>query len=158
MTFSLPKEGNPAPTFKLEGITEDSSSKTQWSNQGLLGRWVVLYFYPKDFTSGCTLEAKGFDRLTNEFKSLNTQILGISADSIEDHKSFCSKEKLSYPLLSDKKGETSKAYGSWKEPFSLRNTFLINPEGKIEKKWLGVRPVSHPMEVLETIKGLQNKT
>ena len=115
------------------------------------GSWLVLYFYPRDFTSGCTIEAHGFQESLNDFKSHNCEIAAISADSIEDHESFCSSEGLDFTLLSDPNGTVSRLYGSWMAPFSLRHTFLIDPKGILRARWTGVRPVGHAQEVLETL-------
>ena len=113
---------------------------------------MVLYFYPKDFTTGCTLEAKGFSTLKNEFKGLNAEIVGISADSEESHDSFCNDKSINYTLLSDSNGIISKKYGSWIPPYSDRNTFLISPEGKITYRWISVSPLNHAKEVLNILK------
>ena len=93
----------------------------------LRGSPAVLYFYPKDFSSGCTLEAKAFQDNLSKFKKLNSCVVGISADNEEEHESFCTSAKLGYTLLSDTTGEISKSYDSWLDPYSKRNTFMINP-------------------------------
>jgi len=84
--------------------------------------------------------------------------VGISADSVDDHASFCESEGLSFPLLSDSDGTVSKAYGSWMAPYSLRHTFLIDPNGILRQRWVAVRPSGHAQEVLDAIKDLQNNT
>ncbi len=137
-----------APTFTLNGYNSLKPNKTNWSLKDYHGKWIVLYFYPKDLTSGCTIEAKGFQRLSSQFRSLNASIIGVSSDSNFSHKSFCSKQKLDFTLLSDTNGEISKEYGSWNHTFSNRNTFLINPKGKIVFLWTSVKPTTHPKEVL----------
>ena len=112
---------------------------------------MVLYFYPKDFSNVCTLQAKGFQDNLFKYKRLNCSIVGISADNEEDHESFCTSAKLEYTLLSDIDGKISKSYDSWLEPYSKRNTFMINPEGIVVFKWIGVRPIGHAQEVLEEL-------
>ena len=113
---------------------------------------MVLYFYPKDFTAGCTLEAKGFSNLKNEFMRLNAEVVGISADSEESHDSFCNEKSINYTLLSDTNGIISEKYGSWIPPYSDRNTFLISPEGQITYRWISVTPINHAKEVLNILK------
>jgi peroxiredoxin Q/BCP len=119
------------------------------------GRWLVLYFYPKDFTSGCTLEARSFQAALADFQRLGADVVGISADAAEDHISFCAAEGLTYPLLSDPGGSVSRAYGSWLAPYSQRHTFLIDPNGQLRTRWLGVRPLGHGQEVLAELQRLQ---
>ena len=143
--------GDKVPDFTIEGYNKNYPSKTNWSLTDFSGKWLVLYFYPKDFTSGCTLEAKGFQQKLKEFSNANASVVGISADNEEEHESFCTSEKLGYTLLSDKNGNISKKYDSWSEPYSKRNTFLINPEGVVVTKWIGVRPLRHAEEVFENL-------
>ena len=145
------KTGEKAPYFTLEGYNKNDPSKKQWSLDDFTGQWLILYFYPKDFSSGCTLEAKGFQDNVSRFKKYQTSIVGVSADSEEDHESFCSSEKIGYTLLSDKNGDVSKLYDSWLEPYSKRNTFLVNPKGIVVYKWIGVRPLKHAQEVMEEL-------
>ena len=109
-----------------------------------------------DFTGGCTIEARGFEALHNEFLAADTEVIGISADSVDDHESFCDSEGLSFPLLSDPDGAVSKAYGSWMAPYSLRHSFLIDPDGILRERWVAVRPSGHAKEVLESIKSFQS--
>tara|TARA_Y100001968_G_scaffold332230_1_gene389577 strand:+ start:3396 stop:3947 length:552 start_codon:yes stop_codon:yes gene_type:complete len=155
-TRSSTKLGENAPDFKLTGFYKRQPKKNIWSLQDFRGLWLVIYFYPKDFTSGCTLEAKGFQNKINKFRKNNCQIVGISADSQEQHESFCNSQQLDYILLSDSLGKVSKDYDSWSEPYSKRNTYIIDPEGIIKKKWIGVKPLNHANEVLESIKEFQN--
>jgi len=123
-------------------------------------KWVVLYFYPKDLTPGCTLEAVGFSKLVKQFEKLNAVILGISADSVESHQKFCQKKKLKITLLSDLDKKVIKKYNAWgKKKFLgkefesvLRVTYLINPEGEIVKFYDNVNPLTHPKQVLEDLK------
>lgn len=146
-----PPIGEPAPEFTLPTHTGDGDI----SLADYRGQWVVLYFYPKDFTSGCTLEAKRFQQDMAEYQARNAQILGVSADDVESHAEFCDSEGLQFPLLSDIKGEVSKAYGSWISPRSLRHTYVIDPEGILRARFLGVRPPIHSQEVLATLDELQ---
>ena len=111
-----------------------------------------MYFYPKDFTAGCTLEAKGFSELKKDFSKYNAEIVGISADNKDSHETFCSEKSINYTLLSDPEGIISDKYGSWIPPFSDRNTFLISPEGEISYRWISVLPINHAKEVLNVLK------
>ena len=120
------------------------------------GRQEVVYFYPKDFTSGCTLEAQRFQQDLPEYISRNTQILGVSAYDVDSHADFCNAEGLKFPLLSDTDGSVSKAYGSWIGYVSLRHTYIIDPNGLIQERFLGVRPVIHSQEVLARLDELQS--
>ena len=147
-----PEVGDPAPGFHLEGINKGIKLKKTWDLDELKGKWVVLYFYPKDFTAGCTLEAKGFSELKNDFLKYNTEIIGISADNQNSHESFCSEKSINYTLLSDPNGTISAKYGSWIPPFSDRNTFLISPDGEIKYRWISVLPINHAKEVLNVLK------
>lgn len=116
---------------------------------------MVLYFYPRDFTSGCTIEAQRFQRDIAAYRARNAQILGVSADSVDSHAEFCDAEGIEFPLLSDPDGQVSKAYGSWLGAASLRHTYLIDPDGVLRAQFLGVRPVIHSQEVLATLDDLQ---
>ena len=119
------------------------------------GRWLILYFYPKDFTSGCTLEARGFQKDLGAFHRRQAEVVGVSADDAEAHISFCGSEGLAFPLLSDPGGAVSRAYGSWIAPFSQRHTFLIDPAGILRARWSAVRPSLHSQEVLTELARLQ---
>ena len=157
---TLPGLNQPAPPFQLDGVAPakgllGSSKPVQLSLADFAGQWLVLYFYPRDFTSGCTLEARGFQRDLDQFQRLNTALVGVSADRPDKHESFCESEGLAFPLLSDPDGQVSKLYGSWIPPFSQRHTFLIDPEGQLRQLWVGVRPGGHSQEVLEAVKALQ---
>ena len=136
----------------LEGINKSFKSKKIWDSNELKGKWIVLYFYPKDFTAGCTLEAKGFSQLKNDFSKYHAEIIGISADNKDSHETFCSEKSINYTLLSDPNGIISSKYGSWIPPFSDRNTFLISPEGEIAYRWISVLPINHAKEVLNVLK------
>ncbi|NJL46137.1 MAG: peroxiredoxin [Leptolyngbyaceae cyanobacterium SM2_3_12] len=143
--------GDPAPDFTLPTNSGDGDvSLSDFRNQ-----WVVLYFYPRDFTSGCTLEAQRFQRDIAAYETRQVQILGVSADSVDSHAEFCDAEALTFPLLSDPNGEVSKAYGSWLGAASLRHTYIIGPDGTLQARFLGVRPAIHSQEVLETLDELQ---
>jgi len=147
-----PEVGDIAPNFQLEGFNKNIKSKNIWELNDFQGKWLVIYFYPKDFTAGCTLEAKGFSELKKDFSKYNAEIVGISADNQDSHESFCSEKSINYTLLSDPEGIISDKYGSWIPPFSDRNTFLISPEGEIAYRWISVLPINHAKEVLNVLK------
>jgi peroxiredoxin Q/BCP len=152
----IPSPGQTAPDFSLT-----TNEGKQASLKDYQGKWVVLYFYPKDFTSGCTIEARNFQRDLAKYEQANAVILGVSVDSAESHKDFCAKEGLNFKLLSDSDAAVSTKYGSIKEyngaKLSARNTFLIDPEGKIAKVYTGVKPDVHSGEVLAELAKLQKK-
>tara|TARA_B100000965_G_scaffold343549_2_gene313320 strand:+ start:1317 stop:1850 length:534 start_codon:yes stop_codon:yes gene_type:complete len=147
-----PEIGDIAPYFNLKGVNSINKNKTNWDLDYFKNKWLVIYFYPKDFTTGCTIEAKGFSQLNNEFNKNNAEIVGISADSQDSHDSFCNEKSINYTLLSDPDGLVSKKYGSWIPPYSDRNTFLISPDGIISNRWISVTPINHAKEVLNTLK------
>jgi thioredoxin-dependent peroxiredoxin len=156
---TLPAIDQPAPAFDLDGVApgvDGTVRQAHLATDGFRGRWLVLYFYPKDFTSGCTLEARGFQRDLASFHSLNAEVVGVSADDAEAHLSFCGSEGLAYPLLSDPGGLVSRRYGSWLAPFSARHTFLIDPDGVLRSLWTAVRPAGHAQEVLTELQRIQN--
>ena len=153
----LPTEGEQAPAFQLHGVVpgpDGSAIEADRSLADFAGRWLVLYFYPRDFTEGCTIEARGFQRDLAAFHKAGATVVGVSADSAESHAEFCGSESLAYPLLSDPGGQVSKAYGSWIPPFSQRHTFLIDPDGVLRQIWVAVRPSGHSQEVLSSLKSL----
>lgn len=157
---TLPELGLAAPAFSLDGVAPGPDGEAQPAHLSLgdlAGSWVVLYFYPKDFTSGCTLEARGFQRDLASFRAAGAQVIGVSADDPDQHASFCGSEGLTYPLLSDPGGQVSKAYGSWIPPFSQRHSFLIDPQGVLQARWTGVRPAGHSQEVLAELTRLQEQ-
>jgi peroxiredoxin Q/BCP len=123
------------------------------------GKWVVLYFYPKDFTSGCTLEAHNFQRDLTKYEALHAVVLGVSVDSAESHKGFCAKEGLNFKLLADTDGKVSTEYGSVMDyhgsKLAARNTFIIDPSGKIVKTFIKVNPAEHSEQVLQALAALQ---
>ena len=129
------------------------------------GKWVVLYFYPKDNTSGCTLEAIDFTSVAPDFKNMETEIIGISPDSIKSHQNFISKHELGITLLSDPEHKTLEEYGSWQKKKMygrefmgvVRSTFLINPEGKIEHIWPKVKVKGHVDAVKEKLRELKKE-
>jgi thioredoxin-dependent peroxiredoxin len=153
---SVPAAGINAPDFSLTTNEGKPASLKDYR-----GKWVVLYFYPKDFTSGCTIEARNFQKDLAKFEQANAVILGVSVDSAESHKDFCAKEGLNFKLLSDSDAAVSTKYGSIKEyngaKLSARNTFIIDPDGKIAKVFTGVKPDIHSGEVLEELSKLQKK-
>jgi peroxiredoxin Q/BCP len=120
---------------------------------------VILYFYPKDFTTGCTLEAHNFQRDLSKYEQANAVILGVSVDTAESHKSFCAKEGLNFKLLADEGGKVSEQYGSTMQyngaTYSARNTFIIDPKGNIAKVFVKVNPATHSEEVLAALAALQ---
>ena len=152
---TLPDLDAEAPDFDLESAGQEGALGQRLSLDSFHGSWLVLYFYPRDFTSGCTLEAQGFQRDLEAFKAINAAVVGVSADGSEKHASFCSSEGLAYPLLSDPGGSVSKRYGSWIPPFSQRHTFIIDPDGILRARFVGVNPGPHSSEVLTTLKELQ---
>ncbi|WP_225323160.1 peroxiredoxin [Synechococcus sp. RSCCF101] len=152
---TLPTLDAPAPDFDLPGSSSVEPDRTRWRLADFAGSWLVLYFYPKDFTGGCTLEARGFQASLEGFHSRGAEVVGVSADSAEQHESFCSSEALAFPLLSDSNGSVSRTYGSWIAPFSQRHTFLIDPEGRLRRIWTAVRPTGHAAEVLAVLTEMQ---
>ena len=145
------KPGATAPEFSLPSQEEKLVSLSQFR-----GKWVVLYFYPKDMTSGCTIEAHNFQRDLPKYDALNAVVLGVSLDTVESHKTFCSKDSLTFKLLADPEHKVIDAYGvsiSGVGPirFAHRDTFLISPAGKIVKVWTGVNPTTHSDDVLAAI-------
>jgi thioredoxin-dependent peroxiredoxin len=148
----LPALNAPAPGFSLPTNTGEGTV----SLQDYQGKWVVLYFYPKDFTSGCTLEARRFQQDMSEYESRNTQIIGVSADSVDSHAKFCDSEGLKFPLLADEDGKVSKSYGSWLGIFSMRHTFIISPDGELKATFTGVNPSVHSKEVLSKLDELKS--
>lgn len=146
-----PPLNEPAPEFTLPTNTGDG----EVSLADYRGKWVVLYFYPKDFTSGCTLEARRFQQDLPKYNDKNVQILGVSVDDVDSHAEFCESEGLKFPLLADTDGKVSKAYGSWMG-VSLRHTYIIDPKGILREQYLGVQPAIHSTEVLARLNELQS--
>jgi peroxiredoxin Q/BCP len=153
------KIGDKAPEFCL---IETSGKETCLKD--LLGKWVVLYFYPKDNTKGCTLEAIDFTNSLKDFENMNAIVLGVSPDSIKSHQKFTDKHELKVQLLSDEKQEVLEQYGVWQEKQMygktymgvVRSTVLIDPEGKIAEIWEKVRVKDHVENVKKRLNELQN--
>ena len=151
-----PAVGTAAPDFSLATNEGHNASLKDFR-----GQWVVLYFYPKDFTGGCTLEAHNFQADLAKYTAINTVILGVSVQDAESHKQFCAKEGLNFKLLADTDTKVSEIYGSLKDyngkgmMLSLRNTFIINPQGKIAKVFMNVNAGGHSAEVLSALASLQ---
>jgi len=150
-------EGQTAPDFDLYDEKEQKVSL-----QGLKGKNIVLYFYPKDDTPGCTIEANEFNGLLNEFKKSNTVVLGVSADDSKSHQKFCDKYSLKFTLLADTDKEVVNKYGVWKEKSMYgkkymgieRTTFLIDDEGVVRKIYPKVKVKGHAEAVLHDIREL----
>ena len=150
-------EGKKCPNFKAE-----CTSNLYLSNKDFIGKNLVIYFYPKDSTPGCTTEGQDFRDNFKVFKKLNTEILGVSRESIKSHENFKSKQSFPFELLSDPDEKVCKAFDVMKLKSMYgrqyigidRSTFLINIEGKIIKEWRSVKVTGHVEEVLETVKDL----
>jgi len=145
--------GEDAPEFELPDQTGQLHSLEDYRD-----RWVVLYFYPKDDTPGCTIEACEFRDNIFEFNKINAQILGVSLDDVESHQKFAEHYSLPFPLLADVDGQAADAYGVKTRrrgmKFAKRQTFLIDPEGKIAKHYEKVQPATHSAQVLADLKDL----
>ena len=143
--------GAKAPDFSLASQEDKQVSLSEHK-----GKWVVLYFYPKDMTTGCTIEAHNFQRDLPKYEALNAVVLGVSLDTVESHKTFCTKDSLTFKLLADPDHKVIDAYGvplmtHGDMKFAQRDTYLISPDGKIAKVWTGVNPNTHSEEVLAEI-------
>ena len=147
--------GTTAPNFTLP-----SQEETPVSLHSYKGKWVVLYFYPKDMTTGCTIEAHNFERDTAKYAALNAVVLGVSLDTVESHKTFCSKDGLNFKLLADPDHKVIDAYGvpitnaahdGQTISFAKRDTYLIGPDGKVVKFWEVKDVQGHSDEVLAAI-------
>ena len=154
---SMPQVGQIAPNFTLP-----NENGKPVSLDSMHGKWVVLYFYPKDMTTGCTIEAHNFQRDSDKYRKDNAEIVGVSVDSVNSHKEFCAKDSLGFTLLSDQDKKVVAEYGSMANYMGMkmakRNTFLINPEGKIVKVWTGVDPNHHSEEVLAALQSMQKQS
>ena len=152
----LPAVGAAAPGFNLT-----TNEGKQVSLNDFKGKWVVLYFYPKDFTQGCTIEARNFQRDIAKYEAVNAVILGVSVDNEQSHKDFCAKEGLNFKLLADTEAKVSEQYGSVMEyngaKLSARNTFIIDPQGKVVKVFEKVKVAAHSEEVLAALATLQKQ-
>ena len=153
---AAPGPGSAAPDFTLP-----SQDGTSVSLKNYRGGWVVLYFYPKDQTPGCTREAHNFQMDQSKYAERKAVVLGISMDSIDSHKKFCLKEGLNFKLLADSDGRVSSAYGSLTNlgfvKFAARHTFLIEPDGKIVKAYTNVDPTRHSEEILAALDQMQKQ-
>ena len=147
-----------APTLNL-----NSTSGNSYSLKDSIGKYVVLYFYPKDGTPGCTIETNDFNKLLTKFKKLNCDLFGISKDNLKSHNKFKEKYKIKFDLLADDEIKIVKCYKVWaKKKFMgrefmgvIRSTFLIDPKGTIVKIWDNVKVKGHAEEVIETLKDVQ---
>ena len=150
-----PTAGTLAPAFTLP-----NQDGVQVSLDQFKGKWVVLYFYPKDFSSGCTVEAHNFQRDIDKYTGRNAVIIGISVDNVDSHKSFCTKEGFNFKLLADSSHAVVQKYGSIMEYngkiLAARSTFLIDHAGVIKKVYLKVNPQGHSEEVLADLQRLQS--
>ena len=152
------KIGIKAPNFDLK-----STNKINFSLKDYLGKFLILYFYPKDDTPGCTVEANDFNKLLPQFKKLNCEVFGVSKDNLKSHDKFREKFKLKFDLLSDEELTVLKKFKVWgKKKFMgrefmgiLRTTFLIDKKGKILKIWENVKVKDHAIEVLNALKEIQ---
>jgi peroxiredoxin Q/BCP len=153
---AMPQAGDRAPAFTLPSQDGTPVSLSQYR-----GKWVVLYFYPKDMTSGCTMEAHKFQADLPTYEKDNAVILGVSVDSVNSHQQFCTRDGLSFKLLSDTQKTTVAQYGSLGNYMGLkiarRNTFLIDPDGRIARVWTGVDPANHSAEVLAALSELEKQ-
>jgi peroxiredoxin Q/BCP len=153
-TTPPPAVGAKAPEFTL-----NSQDGTPTSLHEFRGKWVVLYFYPKDFTTGCTIEAHSFQTDIDQYQKINAVVIGVSVDTSDSHKDFCAKEGLNFKLLADVAHEVSAEYGSLATNgtfvHAARNTFIINPDGVIVKEFIGVNPTGHSQQVLAALADLQ---
>jgi peroxiredoxin Q/BCP len=153
---ALPQAGQAAPNFTLP-----SQDGSKISLDSFRGKWVVLYFYPKDMTTGCTIEAHNFQQDISKYQQLDAVVVGVSVDSTDSHKEFCAKEGLSFKLLSDQDKTVVAQYGSMGDHLGIkiakRNTFLIDPHGKIVQVWTAVNPQQHSEQVLAALTGYEKK-
>ena len=151
-----PSVGSNAPDFSLP-----SQEGSPVSLKDYRGKWVVLYFYPKDLTTGCTREAHNFEVDQPKYAAHNAVVLGVSVDSVDSHKKFCAKEGLNFKLLADTDHKVTDAYGSLTNlvlvKIAARHTFLIDPSGTIVKTYTSVDPLKHSAEVLEELDALQKQ-
>ena len=153
---AMPQAGQMAPDFTLP--SQDGSNI---SLDSFRGKWVVLYVYPKDMTTGCTIEAHNFQQDMPKYQQLDAVVVGVSVDSTGSHKEFCAKEGLSFKLLSDEDKKVVAQYGSMGDhngvKMAKRNTFLVDPHGKIVQVWTGVNPAQHSEQVLAALNGFEKK-
>ncbi|HXN71379.1 MAG TPA: peroxiredoxin [Candidatus Acidoferrales bacterium] len=149
-----PQAGTAAPDFTL-----NSQEGTPVNLHDYRGKWVVLYFYPKDFSGGCTVEAHNFQRDLAQYQAKHVTILGVSVDTADSHQKFCTKEGLNFKLLADTDHKVSEAYGSVMnlgvKKLSARHTFIISPDGVIVQEFMDVNPSNHSEQVLAALTELQ---
>ena len=149
-----PEVGTAAPDFTL-----NSQEGKPVSLHDFKGKWVVLYFYPKDFTTGCTVEAHNFQRDLSQYEKLHAVIVGVSVQDADSHQKFCTKEGLSFKLLADTDHKVSETYDSIMNlavtKLSARHTFLIDPDGVVRKTYMDVKPDQHSTEVLADLEQLE---
>ena len=151
--------------MRASNFTLPSTNKKNFTLNENLGKYVVLYFYPKDDTPGCAIETNDFNKLLPKFKKLDCEVFGVSKDSIKSHDKFRDKYKIKFDLLADEEFKVLKKYKVWgKKKFMgrefmgiIRSTFLIDKKGKILKTWNDVKVKDHAKEVLETLKNLSKK-
>jgi thioredoxin-dependent peroxiredoxin len=159
--FSRSRPATPSPGSAAPGFTLPSQEGASISLKDYRGTWIVLYFYPKDQTPGCTREAHNFQVDESEYAERHAVILGVSVDSVDSHKKFCAKEGLNFKLLADSDGKVSQAYGSLTNlgvvKFAARHTFLIDPSGKVAKAYTRVDPARHSQEVLAALDQMQKQ-
>jgi thioredoxin-dependent peroxiredoxin len=148
----------PAVDSKAPDFTLQSQEGKTVSLKDFRGQWVVLYFYPKDMTQGCTIEARNFQRDLDKYTAKKAAIVGVSADNIDSHQQFCTKESLTFKLLADPDKKIIAEYGSLagNGMVASRNTFLIDPKGVIRKVYTGVKPMQHSEEVLAALAELEH--
>jgi peroxiredoxin Q/BCP len=155
-TTAVPQAGQTAPDFTLP-----SQDGSKISLDSFRGKWVVLYFYPKDMTKGCTIEAHNFQQDMEKYEKLHAVVVGVSVDSTGSHQEFCAKEGLSFKLLSDEDKKVVAMYGSLGDHAGIkmaqRNTFLVDPKGKIVQVWTGVNPSQHSEQVLAALNTFEKK-
>ncbi len=153
--MAAPNIGETAPEFTLVDQHNQSISLSDYKD-----KWVVLYFYPKDDTPGCTTEACSFRDNINKLIEKQAVILGVSVDSVDSHEEFAKKYKLPFSLLADTQGEVAKKYGALLDmkffKWASRHSFIIDPNGKIAKRYLNVDPQTHVKEILDDLKAFQS--
>jgi thioredoxin-dependent peroxiredoxin len=159
--FSGSRAAPPGPGVLAPDFTLSSQEGASISLRDYRGKWVVLYFYPKDQTPGCTREARNFQVDQSKYEQRHAAVLGVSVDSVELHKKFCAKEGLNFKLLADKDGRVSQEYGSLTNlgvaKFASRHTFLIDPSGQVARTYTSVDPNRHSAEVLAALDQLQKQ-
>jgi thioredoxin-dependent peroxiredoxin len=159
--FSHSRAATPSPGSAAPGFTLLSQEGASISLKDYRGNWIVLYFYPKDLTPGCTREARNFQVDQSKYAERHAVVLGVSLDGVDSHKKFCAKEGLNFKLLADSDGKVTQAYGSLTNlgvaKFAARRTFLIDPSGTVAKAYTSVDPARHSQEVLADLDQMQNQ-